>query len=423
MGTGAVNRDELERDLRERAFRRSADGSLGARDGGVPAIGLEIELLPVWASSGERVPVVAHGSAPGTGELLERAAERSGWGLAGRDGVPAVVTPGQARISFEPGGQLEYSSSSFTSLDHLLCLLREEIGVVRESFARQEVALVARGMDPAPGPGNLPLQLETPRYRRMARSFAPFEPAGRLMMRHTASIHVNVDWTDDPCEEWDLANRLTPVFAALFANSPTFLGRATGYRSYRTSQWAHLDPLRSGPVRGDGGDPVGEYLEFALAAPAFLMGPEEASYVPFSRWMGNGSVSREDWESHLSTLFPEVRPRGYLEFRSVDALPLEWVAVPPLLLRGLLHHPPTRRRVRHILPPASRRRLEEAARQGLREPGQRKTAEAVARLGVEGARALGAPGQEEALRRAEAFVETFVGRGRDPGDAEGKDSF
>ena len=417
MGAGDhVNREELERDLRERAFRSPDDDPRPSR--ARPwAVGLEVELFPVRTVCGRRVRVEEDGKRPGSRELLERAAARPGWALNGHgDGVPAVTTPGGARLSFEPGGQLEYSSPSLDSLDRLLGLLRHELEAVREIFSRAHVTLLAQGMDPSPQAPELPLQLDTPRYRRMARSFRSYEPAGRRMMRHTASIHVNLDWTDDPVEEWDVANRLSPVFAALFANSPVFGGRRAGFRSYRTVQWTHLDPRRSGPVRGEGEDPVLEYLDFALEAPAFLLGSEEPPYAPFAHWLGNGAVSRGDWERHLSTLFPEVRPRGYLEFRSVDALPLEWAGVPALLLRGLLQHPPTRRTVRDLLPPASRSGLEAAARWGVRDSERRRVAHRVIRLGVEGARELALPEQDGVLRSTEAFAEAFVGRGRDPGD-------
>jgi glutamate--cysteine ligase len=129
--------------------------------------------------------------------------------------------------------------------------------------------------------------------------------AGRRMMRQTAAVQLNIDAWHDPLLTWRALNALAPCVLALSANSSRYAGRDTGCASYRAATWRELDPSRTG-LLGTAEDAASEYARFALAAGPMVDHPFSAG-----------------WRDHLSTLFPEVRPRGWFELRTADALPPE----------------------------------------------------------------------------------------------------
>jgi glutamate--cysteine ligase len=138
--------------------------------------------------------------------------------------------------------------------------------------------------------------------------FARIGPAGARMMRQTASLQVAVDIGADALGRWRLLNALAPFLTAVFANSRRYAGDDTGFASYRAETWRRTDPLRTGLLTGM--DPIGAYVDFALRAPAILLGGDKEPAQPLAAWLGtiDGTAS---WERHLGTLFPEVRPRAH----------------------------------------------------------------------------------------------------------------
>src|SRR5690606_4883745 len=119
-------------------------------------------------------------------------------------------------------------------------------------------------------------------------------------------------------------------------NSPVYRGAATGHRSIRRFIWGTLDPARTG-LPWDAERPVESYADFALDASA-LLGPAETPPFPsFGTWWESGEADLDDWRTHLTTLFPEVRPRGYFEVRSIDALEPDGYVAPLVFLVGLTY--------------------------------------------------------------------------------------
>ena len=172
-------------------------------------------------------------------------------------------------------------------------------------------ALLALGVDPLNGADAAPLQLTADRYAKMARYFATIGPDGARMMRQTASLQINIGGVS-PLDRWAVANAIAPWMVALFANSPCYAGEDSGCASFRAETWRGVDPGRTGLFRGR--DAVAEYAAFALDARAFLADANAPCFVDLPR------VTDAILATHLTTLFPEVRPRGYLELRSLDAL-------------------------------------------------------------------------------------------------------
>lgn len=407
MAEGATHQELL--DVVRRALAASGAGEQRLR------MGMEMEFIPVRADSRARIPLRDETGGPSGTRLLRDAANRGAWiEETSRHGVPQFRIPGVGIITFEPGGQLELSTDAFDSVDPLVRVSREVIEVLTRAAEDQGIDLVARGIDPVNAADDASLCVTADRYSRQSAHYASIGPWGRRMMLQSAAIHVNLDLGGRPVRRWWAANRMAPYLIAIFANSPQFEGRDTGYRSYRAEQWRHLDPSRTG-VFGETEDPVSAYAAFAMKARSFLAA-EEATLSPTfrKRWESGAGVA--SWEAHLTTLFPEVRPRGYLELRSFDALPPWWIAVPLVVSVGILYSPRALAEVEDLLPDATDELLLVAGREGLGNPEIRRCAEDLFNLALDGAEEWGGEVVGgAALEEARAFRKRFVQRGEDPG--------
>jgi glutamate--cysteine ligase len=171
---------------------------------------------------------------------------------------------------------------------------------------------------------------------------------GHDMMKRTATVQANLDYADEEDAEQKMraALSVTSLVTALFANSPLAEGRDTGYASYRARAWLDTDPDRCGllPFAFERGRLFQRYAEWALDVPMFFV--YRHAYVPaggmtFRRFLREGfegdRATLADWELHLSTLFPEVRLKHYLEMRGADSGPRPMVLALPALWKGLLY--------------------------------------------------------------------------------------
>jgi glutamate--cysteine ligase len=302
-------------------------------------------------------------------------------------------------------------------VDAVVDLLHGHLKPLVEVAWGEGVGLWCRGLDPKNPVEGAVQYVESERYARQAAHYDRRGFWGRRMMLQTAAIHVNVDFGSDPGAVWRVANAAAPVWTAMFANSPVLEGRPSEHRSARAAQWRRLDSTRTG-LFSTTSDPGAAYLDFALAADSFLEGAAGSPCAPFSVWLERGA-DRRAWHRHLTTLFPEVRPRGYLELRSFDALQPRWYAAPLTLVVGLLYDPEAREGARILLPEPTPELLEVAGREGLRNPGLARTALDLAELALEGAGRLGGVVGGRSLEVARAFVDTLTRRGLDPGDEPG----
>jgi glutamate--cysteine ligase len=397
-----------------------ADLRTGAFGIGAPArprrIGAEVEMVALLAGSLAPAPVAAP-EGPATLPLLRRHAARHGWTERFTPyGQPCFLLPDGGVVSYEPGGQVELSAPPFASLSALLASLRAAVLPLRAAAREEGIELLSVGIDPRNPVEAVPLQLCGPRYGRMAEYLAAIGPDGARMMRQTASLQVNLDWDGDPLPRWRVLNAAAPYLTAIFANSPVYGGSPTEHRSLRAHAWRELDPRRTGilPCRDD---PAAEYLRFALDAPAMLKPWPGGGAWPAGEWVARGEMTDEEWRTHLTTLFPEVRPKGYAEVRSVDALEPECYAAPLALLAGITYHPPTLRAAAELLGEPDPELLRPAGRVGLADPAIGRVARDLFALGLEGAAALGegflAPADREA---AAEFYARYTRRGLAPAD-------
>ena len=398
-------------DLAAHAFAAPPGASLTPR-----RVGAEVELIPLDATTGRRCPLEP-GSAPGMLPFLRRFGSRQGWReITTAKGTPSFVLPAGGTLTFEPGGQLEYSSPPCRSPSALLALLRAVVVPLRAAAGSEGIELLAAGLDPCNPADAAPLLLHTPRYTRMAEYLEAIGPAGARMMRQTAAFQVSLDLDDEPLRRWMVLNAAAPYMVAIFANSPVYDGAPTGCRSMRAEVWRTLDPARTG-LPCDPRDPVGHYADFALRAPAILLPGEDGMHRPFGEWLGHARPTGEEWREHLTTLFPEVRPRGHLELRSCDSVPPQWYAAPLALAVGITYDPWALRAATDLLGNPDPDLLRRAGRLGLGDPTIGPGAADLVDIAIAGCEHLGpAYFQPSDLDQARLFFEQYTRHGRSPAD-------
>ncbi|MFJ1749428.1 ergothioneine biosynthesis glutamate--cysteine ligase EgtA [Streptomyces sp. NPDC088116] len=239
----------------------------------------------------------------------------------------------RSALTFEPGGQLELSSPPAESLMECITTTAADLDAVRPALRTAGLRLSGLGHDPWHSPHRM---LREPRYDAMEAYLDRIGPAGRAMMRSTASIQVCLDaGHEEPGplgygRRWQLAHLLGAVLVAAFANSPMREGGQTGWRSTRQAMWAELDPARTAAPSARSG-PREAWATHALDAPVMCIRADRGPWsVPeglsFRDWIRSGLPRppvRADLDYHLTTLFPPIRPRGHLELRMIDAQPGE----------------------------------------------------------------------------------------------------
>jgi glutamate--cysteine ligase len=331
--------------------------------------------------------------------------------------VPAL--PFGSPITIEPGGAVELSGLPADSALTAIHAMQADRAVLRAEFARHGLGLVLLGADPLRPPKRVN---PGDRYRAMERFFAASgtTDAGAAMMTSTASVQVNLD--AGPRAGWSdrvrLAHALGPTMIAISANSPVLGGEFSGWRSTRQRVWSKLDSARTGPVLGaSGGDPADDWVSYALKAPVMLVqGPDVVpmtEVVPFADWadgralLGGRRPTVADLDYHLTTLFPPVRPRGFLEIRYLDSTPDDvWPAV-VFTLTTLLDDAAAADVAADVTAPVATA-WDLAAEVGLGDPALRAAAVACVQLAADRA-----PTElHDAMQRLSSQVE----RGRSPAD-------
>lgn len=415
------------------------------------SVGLEIEMLPVIAApaAGLDYPGSMPLQDPGfsSATILRAEAARRGWSIeetTGDHGQPLLLKLGleeQDNISFEPGGQVEFSSRPYPCLGDAVRRMHQMQGLLDRAFAAHGVKFVQVGIDPWHTVSEIGLQMPKGRYRAMDQHYQAIGEYGQRMMRQTCTLQVNLDFgaSEATMVKRYLASQLfAPMATATFAYSPVVDRKDQGVRSFRSRIWRHTDPTHTGFVGID--HPLIErgamtrqawvdaYLEFALNATVVFVAALDY-YVPrgtitFGEWLTTPirgvSPTAADLATHLSLLFPEVRPRGFLEVRSIDCQPRAFQNVPAAYVTGLLYDDKTLDRLLDLLLPV-RAQLPELIRRaegGLADPQLAALAKAVMALACEGFAAL--PGCFKATggeRELAVFADTFTARSLTPADA------
>lgn len=391
-------------------------------------IGLEVEAFPIVTHSGipvARLPL--HG--PGGVSDVVGTRFASSPGADGEMSGPLSV-PGGGQITFEPGGQIEYSSTPRFDTASLRVEVNQVWDTLQSEFLKTQVRLVCLGIDPWHDVRQVPQQLTAGRYVAMDRYFSSMWPSGAVMMRNTCSLQVNLESGSGTAREqrWLAANLISPILSAMFSTSP---GR-DGAASRRGMVWQEIDPTRVGmPTWSDINqvNPVQDTRARALGANVMFVvrdghtTPLEVGWS-FSEWVRYGHPSFgqptiADLRTHLSTLFPEVRPRaGTLELRGIDSVPRRWWMVPAVISGAILSVDQARDQTIELLSPLASNLARvswTAAHQGLGDPELAALSGKVGQLAFDAAIADGRF-DRESIKDTERFLDRFTMRGLAPGD-------
>ena len=363
-------------------------------------IGVELEFIPVDGETRRRCPIVEpvareRTRAAATLPVLREIAVREGWSERPSPyGAPVFIARDGAVISYEPGGQIEYSAAPAPCVSTVIAGLEAMASAMRAGAEHAGIDLLTTGIDPYNSIDAVPLQLQGERYVSMDRYFAAIGSAGACMMRQTAACQITVDAGPHPVARWRLLSAAAPYVTALFANSPQYAGSPTGCASTRAHVWRHVDPARTGLPAAAADDPATEYEAFALAAPSILCRASDGEYKSFETLLADGDAAEADWGPHLTTLFPEVRPRrmrnvATFELRSADAVPLEWCSALVVFVIGLTYDRTAASEAMDLLGVPNTALLARAAQLGLGDPAIQRTAAELYTLGLEGAIRLG----------------------------------
>ena len=262
-----------------------------------------------------------------------------------RSAIGDTPLPSGGSVSFEPGGQLEISTVRFENAQAALTALDDDHAEASGRLAQHGLRLVALGIDPERGPVR---SLRLPRYDAMELAFDHRGPHGRFMMCSTASLQINVDFGPDPFLSWRAVSAIAPVVAAIFANSPVHQGTTARFASTRSEVWRHIDPTRTTAVPMESSDVAELWARYALDANVLLVRtPDGAEPVvgdfTLRSWIDTGHrlgfPDTEDLRYHLTTLFPPVRPRGWMEVRMIDAIPANARSVAVALIDAVAREP------------------------------------------------------------------------------------
>jgi glutamate--cysteine ligase len=335
--------------------------------------------------------------------------------------LESLPLPAGSRITFEPGGQVELSTAPAPSATAALRAAETDSRELHRRMAAAGFACETLAVDGRRPPRRI---LQRPRYQAMERFFSERGAAGAWMMCNTASTQVNISHEQaDPHQRWHTMNLIAPVLIATFANSPGRGGDGRCWASLRQAIWWSIDPLRTSPVRTDL-VPELAWQEYALAADVMFIntgggrgtsGTAVRPGLPFGRWMAAGHATGwptiEDYRYHLTTLFPPVRPRGWLELRALDALP-GWIRdVAVLTVAAACTADASRELRRHQ--PDTRGLWLAAARDGLNQPVLAEAARTLIAIVVEHLASVTTEPAHAAL--VEEFAARYVRRGLTPG--------
>ena len=254
-------------------------------------------------------------------------------------------------VSLEPAGQLELSGAPLETLHETCAETGRHLAQVKTIGDRIGKGYLGLGMWPDKARSDLPL-MPKGRYDIMTRHMPRVGSMGLDMMLRTCTIQVNLDYASeaDMVQKFRTSLALQPLATALFANSPFTEGKPNGMLSYRSHIWSDTDPARTGmlPFVFEDGFGYQRYVDYMLDVPMYFVFREgryiDAAGLSFRDFLKGelsvlpGEKPRiSDWNDHLSTAFPEVRLKSFLEMRGADGGPWSRICALPALWVGLLY--------------------------------------------------------------------------------------
>ena len=362
-----ITRDECIQYVHEQVFKLRPKNYCRDYPKWPGLIGLEIEMQPWLASTlaTSRPALISlhnQGNEEGLASLLLTLAQEQQWqpNFIEAEGTAEarllnIEVPSYGMLSFEPGGQLEFSSLPFPCLAEAQQAVTRVQDILDRYLALHDVKLMQQGINPWQTVDDIGLQMTKSRYVAMDRYFNGIGSFGRRMMRQTCTMQVNLDFGGNEetlAKRYVAANLIAPFATALFANSPYVNRQASGLKSARAEAWRYIDNARTGafPVNTiikswSRAACAQAYVEKVLRAPVIFIEAldyeQPRDYFSFEDWLttpykGVGPTLH-DFQTHLSLFFPEVRARGFMELRSMDCPSRVWQNVPGLFYSSLLY--------------------------------------------------------------------------------------
>ncbi|SCY88081.1 glutamate--cysteine ligase [Microvirga guangxiensis] len=312
-------------------------------------LGTEHEKVPFYKADTSPVP---YDGGKGIRALLEGLQERTGWSPIMEDDHPiGLFDEKGGAISLEPGGQFELSGAPLKTLHETAAETAQHIADAKAVGEKLGIDFLTLGMSP------LWTRAETPvmpkkRYGIMTNYMPKVGSLGLDMMYRTSTVQVNMDYASeaDMVKKLRVSLALQPIATAIFANSPFTDGKPNGFLSMRSEIWRDTDRDRTGMMAFAFEDGFGyeRYVDWALDVPMYFVKRDEtyhdvagASFRDLlagklSQLPGERAV-RSDWANHVSTLFPEVRLKRYLEMRGADVGNIEHIVALSAFWTGLLY--------------------------------------------------------------------------------------
>src|SRR6195952_3758154 len=313
-------------------------------------VGTEHEKL-VFTVDGHRP--VPYGGPRGIRALLDGMQHLLGWAavIEGDNIIGLADVTGGGAISLEPGGQFELSGAPVETIHETCNELMAHLAQVREVAGPLGIGFLGLGMTPNWSRADIPM-MPKGRYKIMTAYMPKVGRYGLDMMYRTCTVQTNLDFSSeaDMVKKLRVSLALQPVGTALFANSPFTEGKPNGFVSFRSEIWRDTDNARAGmlPFAFEDGMGYERYVDYALDVPMyFIKRGEEYIDVAGSSFRaffeGRNNVlpgerpTLSDWANHLSTIFPEVRLKRYLEMRGADGVPWGRLPAVPAFWVGLLY--------------------------------------------------------------------------------------
>ena len=310
-------------------------------------IGTEHEKF-VYRRADHRAP--AYDEPGGIRDLLGALTE-FGWEAIEEGGNVIALSGRDGNVSLEPAGQLELSGAALETLHQTCAEAGRHLEQVKAVGEKLGLGFLGLGMWPDKTRSELPI-MPKGRYAIMLRHMPRVGGLGLDMMLRTCTIQVNLDYSSeaDMARKFRVGLALQPLATALFANSPFTEGKPNGFLSYRSHIWSDTDPARTGmlPFVFEDGFGYDRYVDYALDVPMYFVYRDgryiDAAGLSFRDFLKGelpilpGETPRlSDWTDHLSTAFPEVRLKSFLEMRGADGGRWSRICALPALWVGLLY--------------------------------------------------------------------------------------
>jgi glutamate--cysteine ligase len=313
-------------------------------------IGTEHEKFPFYKADHSPVPYEGD---RGIRALMEGMQLLLGWEpiMEGDNPIGLVDVTGGGAISLEPGGQFELSGAPLATVHQTCAEVNAHLAQLKQVADPLGIGFLGLGSSPLWTRGQTPVMPKA-RYRIMANYMPKVGGLGLDMMFRTCTVQVNLDFSSeaDMVRKLRVSLALQPIATALFANSPFTEGRPNGYESFRSAVWMDTDADRTGMLAYAFEDGMGfeRYVDWALDVPLYFVKRGDTYHDVAGGSFRDLLAGRlpqlpgeratiSDWANHLSTMFPEVRLKRYLEMRGADAGPSQRLCALPAFWVGLLY--------------------------------------------------------------------------------------